>query len=856
MYNTGRKNQEGSIGGKTVLRDGKIQIGSCGTGPVFLRPEMANRHGLIAGATGTGKTVTLKVLAEGFSEMGVPVFLSDIKSDLSGMVKPGTRSEAIEKRLRKCGVDPDTFAFKDFPSRFWDVYGRMGRPIQATVRGMGAQLLGRMLGLNETQTGVLGILFRYCEQYGYALNTLDQLKEKLIFMGEHAREFTLHYGNVSATTIGAIQRAVATLEEEGGRAFFGESEFDVLQWLMRDEQDRGVINMLSADELFTHPLMYSTFLMWMLTRLYEKLPERGDLDKPVAVFFFDEAHLLFDNCSRTLMDKIEQVVRLIRSKGVGVYFITQSPADIPMTVLGQLGNRVQHALRAYTPLDQKAVRVAAQTFRTNPDFDTEDAITSMKTGEALVSCLDADGAPGIVQKTVILPPQSHLGALNPEERAWVASGNELKDLYPEEAPAEAGSEPDEMKEPLTEAPAEADLPDVPPAEAAAETEPPAEAVSPETKAEPADQPAGGPVPVMDFPPEPAERPAAAAAPVPQIAFSAEMPEAAAEIPVIQVVPQELSENQALAAQLAAALGQAGEPPAWPETANPFEPAKPVSSASIPELDIPAVYSQPADIQSIPTLELPVSPTTPEPVQEITGEKRMSMTFKVYDPITGQYVEQEKPDMTPIPQAAPAAPAPQEAPEQAVPTIQVQPAAQPPVYQQPAVQQPAAMPVFQQMPVMMQDPATGQYVQQMMLMQQDPNTGNWIPVQPMPMTQQAPVVPQAQAAPQTMDPIALAEQQKAAAAARQEAEKAALQAQKDAEKAAKEAAKAAREQEAAERRARNDALREEAAERARKNDSVAGRIANTAISTATRQVTSTLTKGITNAISDLFGGKKK
>ena len=809
-----------------MLRDGQIQIGTCEGGPVFLRPDMANRHGLIAGATGTGKTVTLKVLAEGFSEMGVPVFLSDIKSDLSGMVKPGTPSESIEKRLKKCGVDPDKFAYKAFPSAFWDVYGKTGRPIQASVKGMGAQLLGRMLRLNETQTGVLGILFRYCEQYRYPLNTLDELKEKLIFMGEHARDFTLHYGNVSATTIGAIQRAVATLEE-GGRVFFGDTEFDVLQWLRLDEADRGVINMLSADELFTHPQMYSTFLMWMLTRLYEKLPERGDAEKPLIVFFFDEAHLLFDDCSKTLMDKIEQVVRLIRSKGVGVYFITQSPADIPMTILGQLGNRVQHALRAYTPLDQKAVKVAAQTFRANGAFNTEEAITSLKTGEALVSCLDADGAPGIVEKTVILPPQSHLGALNPEERIWVAAGKDLAEM-------------DRAKE-------------------QADSEPAAEegggAVSPSCEERPAET----------VPETPEEAPKAS---VPTLDWPETAPSDAAPVPVIHVVPEEISESQALMTELAEDLGLDAEAPVWPEPANPFGPQDPVSAPQIPpilQLDIPAVQP-PAAIQDVPVLEIPVSPTTPDSVQEITEKTKMSQTFKVYDPITGQYVEQEKPDMTPVPQPAPAAAVPA---QQEVPTIQVQqpvpqqpvmqqPAVQQPVMQQPAVQQPAvqqptAMPVFQQMPVMMMDPATGQYVQQMMLMQQDPNTGNWIPVQQMPMTQPAAQQPVMQPA---ADPIALAEQQKAAAAAQKEAEKAALQAQKDAEKAAKEAAKAAKEQEAAERRARNDALREEAAERARKNDSIAGRITNTAISTATRQVTSTLTKGITNAITDLFGGGKK
>jgi len=741
-----------------MLQDGKIWIGTGANGPVYLLPSMANRHGLIAGATGTGKTVSLKVLAEGFSEMGVPVFLSDIKSDLSGMVKPGTRTDAIDRRLSGCGADPESFDYHAFPSAFWDVYGKNGRPIQATVQAMGPQLLGRMLGLNETQTGVLSILYRYCAQYGYKLLTIQNLKDQLVRMGENAQFFTLNYGNVSPSSVGAIQRAVAMLEDEGGNAFFGEREFDVREWLKRDENDRGMINILSADELFNHPLMYSTFLLWMLTRLYEALPERGDLDQPVAVFFFDEAHLLFDNCTRVLMDKIEQVVRLIRSKGVGVYFITQSPADIPMSILGQLGNRVQHALRAYTPLDQKAVKVAAQTFRTNSEFDTEQAITSLKTGEALISCLEEDGAPGVVQRATVLPPQSHLGALNEAERARAVQGLPLTE--------ESGG-----KE------AESPAKDMIPKEDSVQEEPP--------EAEAPDRP--GTETVFSIP----------AAPSPD-----------------QIVAD------------------------WMGTsAHPQDP--PVPMLEIPEADLPV----PEFEQALPVIQFPVTPTTPEPVQENTGGGTMSQTFKVYDPATGQYVEQEKPDMTPV--AQPVFTQPMQA--QPVPVIQVEaPAAQaaPPVVQAPVMQ-----PVLQQMPVMVLDQATGQYVQQMMWMQQDPATGNW-----MPAAQMQPVMPSAPAAP--VDPIALAEQQKAAAAAQKEAEKAALQAQKDAEKAAREAAKAAKEQEAAERRARNDALREEAAERARRNDSIAGRIKNTAIQTATRQVTSSLARGITNAISDLFGGKKR
>ncbi len=727
-----------------MLRDKKIWIGTGVNGPVYLLPSMANRHGLIAGATGTGKTVTLKVLAEGFSAMGVPVFLSDIKSDLSGMVKPGTRTEALDRRLAGCGADPEAFEYRSFPAAYWDVFGKNGSPIQATVQGMGAQLLGRMLRLNETQTGVLSILFRYCAKNGIPLLTLKDLKDQLIRMGENTQYFTLNYGNVSVASVGAIQRAVAMLEDEGGENFFGEQEFDVCRnWLKRDEKDQGMINILSADELFAHPLMYSTFLLWMLTRLYESLPERGDAEAPVAAFFFDEAHLLFDDCPRVLMDKIEQVVRLIRSKGVGVYFITQSPADIPMSILGQLGNRVQHALRAYTPLDQRAVKVAAQTFRTNPDFNTEEAITSLKTGEALISCLEADGAPGVVQRATVLPPQSQLGALSEAERARAVRGLPLDGGAEEETPA-------------------------------------------------------------------------------------------AQAPKIPAAPAAAGIGEALDQAFAGMTGAAA----------------PESTDDIPVLEAPAApAAAPDPAQQIPTIVFPVPPTTPEPVQETTGEKNMSQTFKVFDPTTGQYVEQEKPDMTPV--AAPAAP--QAAAPQPVPTIQVvpdAPAPQPYAQAQPYVQAPAqpqayvqapVQPVMQQMPIMVQDPATGQYVQQMMWMQQDPATGNWIPAAQAQPVQAAPAAP--------VDPIALAEQQKAAEAARKEAEKAAIQAQKEAEKAA-------REQEAAERRARNDALREEAAERARRNDSVAGRIKNAAISTATRQVTSSLTKGITNAISELFGGKKK
>ena len=418
-----------------MLQGNKIWVGTSGSDPVFLLPSMSNRHGLIAGATGTGKTVSLKVLAESFSDMGVPVFLSDIKSDLSGMVKPGVRSESLDRRLAGCGIDPDIFEYKKYPTVFWDVYAEQGHPIRATVEQMGPLLLSRMLSLNETQSGVMNILFRVARNEGYELCDLQDLKAMLVHVGENAKEYTLHYGNVSSASVGAIQRAVAILEDQGGDTFFGKPALDIGDWLRvrvnDDGKEQGTINILSADRLFNNPTMYSTFLLWMLTALYDRLPERGDGEKPVIVFFFDEAHLLFNNCSRALMEKIEQVVRLIRSKGVGVFFITQSPADIPRTILGQLGNRIQHALRAYTPLDQKAVKVAAQTFRTNPAFDTEEAITTLKTGEALVSFLDEHGAPGIVERATILPPQSYMGAITAEERAQVLAESPLRGVYDE-----------------------------------------------------------------------------------------------------------------------------------------------------------------------------------------------------------------------------------------------------------------------------------------------------------------------------------------------------------------------------------------------------------------------------------------
>ena len=620
-----------------MLYENKIWVGT-GAAPACLLPQMANRHGLIAGATGTGKTVSLKVLAEGFSDMGVPVFLSDIKGDLSGMVKPGEHSDSMAQRLAMCGVP--SFRYQDYPTVFWDVYGEQGHPVRATVSEMGPLLLSRMLDLNETQTGVMNILFRVADDEGMLLLDIKDLKAMLAYLGEHARDYTLQYGNVSVATIGAIQRAVAVLEDQGGDMFFGEPALNIADWMQLDEDGKGVINILAADKLFRNPTMYSTFLLWMLSELYELLPEQGDTDKPRMVFFFDEAHLLFNNCSRNLLEKIEQVVRLIRSKGVGVYFITQNPADVPMTILGQLGNRIQHALRAYTPLDQKAVKVAAQTFRTNPAFDTEEAITTLKTGEALVSFLDDNGAPGVVDRATILPPQSWMKAIDPELRAAFMETSPYHGVY-----------------------------------------------------------------------------------------------------------EEMVDRHS----------------AYEMLVDSFQKEK-----------APAV--QPAQVQI--TTE---QPTVSKP-----------QGFMVYDPATGGYVQRQIATMSPLPQ---------------VPTIQVE---------QPA---PVVQPQVQQMPVMMFDPTTGQYVQKMMTMQLDPATGNYIAVQP------------AQAAP--VDP------------------KAAEKAAKEAEKAAKAAAKAEKERKAEERRIRADELREERAERARRNDSLLGRVKNTAISTASREVTRTITRGILGGIGKLF-----
>jgi len=398
-----------------------------GTRKVYLEPGMANRHGLIAGATGTGKTVTLKVLAESFSDMGVPVFVADIKGDLSGMCQPGSENKHIRRSIDNMGIE--NFGYVSFPVRFWDVYGKQGLPVRTTVSEMGPELLARLLGLNETQSGILRIVFRIADDQGLLLLDLKDLRSMLQHVGDNARDYKLTYGNISAQSVGAIQRSLLALEDEGGSVFFGEPALDLADWLEWDENGRGMMNILECNELFQHPLLYGTFLLWMLSEIYEMLPEAGDLDKPKLAFFFDEAHLLFDDAPKALVDKVEQVARLIRSKGVSVWFITQNPTDIPDSVLGQIGNRVQHALRAYTPNDQKALRAAANSFRANPEFDTEDAIQALGTGEALVSVLDADGVPSIVERANILPPKSSMKAVDAVTLQANILACPLKDKY-------------------------------------------------------------------------------------------------------------------------------------------------------------------------------------------------------------------------------------------------------------------------------------------------------------------------------------------------------------------------------------------------------------------------------------------
>ncbi|MBN8449636.1 MAG: DUF853 family protein [Candidatus Accumulibacter sp.] len=391
-----------------------------------LLPALANRHGLITGATGTGKTITLQLLAERFSAIGVPVFMADVKGDLSGLAAPGSLSPKMQSRLDMLGVTD--YAPAKCPVAFWDVFGAQGHPVRATISDMGPVLLARLLNLNDTQAGVLQLVFRIADDNGLLLLDLKDLRAMIQYVGENAKSFTTEYGNVSAASVGAIQRGLLNLGEQGGEVFFGEPMLDIAD-LMQTDDGKGVVNILAGDKLMASPRLYSTFLLWLLSELFEQLPEVGDLDKPKLVFFFDEAHLLFNEAPAALLEKIEQVVRLIRSKGVGIYFVTQNPLDIPDTVLGQLGNRVQHALRAFTPRDQKAVKAAAQTLRANPRFDAETAITELGVGEALVSFLDEKGRPNVVERAFILPPASRIGPQTAEERQAVIRSSAIYGHY-------------------------------------------------------------------------------------------------------------------------------------------------------------------------------------------------------------------------------------------------------------------------------------------------------------------------------------------------------------------------------------------------------------------------------------------
>ena len=391
-----------------------LYIAHCDNGPLSIIGKMANRHGLVAGATGTGKTVTLQVLAESFSQVGVPCFMADMKGDVSGISQVGKMSGFIEKRLPEFGIENPEF--QACPVRFYDVYGEQGHPMRATVSQMGPQLLSRLMGLNEVQSGVLEIVFRVADERGLLLLDIKDLRSMLDYVAQNASTYSTKYGNIATASVGAIQRAILQLENQGADKFFGEPAFDIFD-LMQTEGGKGVMNVLAADKLMMQPKLYSTFLLWLMSDIYSKLPEVGDLEYPKLVFFFDEAHMLFEDTSKALVDKIEQVIRLIRSKGVGIYFVTQSPADIPDVILGQLGNRVQHALRAYTPKDQRAVKTAADTFRPNPAFKTDEAIMNLETGEALVSFLDEKGAPSVVERAKILFPLSQIGAISEGQRS-------------------------------------------------------------------------------------------------------------------------------------------------------------------------------------------------------------------------------------------------------------------------------------------------------------------------------------------------------------------------------------------------------------------------------------------------------
>ena len=414
-----------------MFQDSKVYLGKSGEEKVFIYPQMSNRHGMIAGATGTGKTITLKVMAEAFSDCGVPVFLADVKGDLAGMCMPGTETEDMAARLDRFGLRGEGFAFQNYPATYWDVYGEKGLPLRTTVSEMGPLLLARILQLNDTQEDVLSVVFKIADDEGLLLVDTKDLRSMLQYVSENSKDYSLRYGNIAKVSIGAIQRAVIALEEQGGELFFGEPALNIEDWLHTDENGRGRIQILDCQKLILNPTMYSTFLLWMLSELYETLPEVGDADRPKIVFFFDEAHLLFDMASKSLLQKIEQVVKLIRSKGVGVFFITQNPSDIPNGVLAQLGNKIQHALHAYTPAEQRGIKAASDSFRANPEFDTAQALQNLGIGEALVSVLDQQGIPTVVQKVNILPPQSQMGAIDDFTREAQIKADPLYASYAE-----------------------------------------------------------------------------------------------------------------------------------------------------------------------------------------------------------------------------------------------------------------------------------------------------------------------------------------------------------------------------------------------------------------------------------------
>ena len=410
-----------------MYKDNEIWVASDGDAKLCIKSKYANRHGLIAGATGTGKTVTLKVMAESFSDAGVPVFLSDIKGDLSGMCKPGEEKESITKRVAELGMGED-FSFKAYPTVFWDIFGKKGLPLRTTISEFGPMLLAKLLDLNQIQTDILNIIFKIADDEGLLLIDLKDLKSMLNYVSENATDYKAEYGNIAPQSVNAIMRGLVALGDKGGDIFFGEPALDINDWFVTKD-GKGMINVLDATTIINDPGIYATFMLWMLAELFEIMPEVGDLDKPKMVFFFDEAHLLFKDTPKALLQKIEQVVKLIRSKGIGVYFITQNPSDIPDEVLAQLGNKVQHALRAYTPAEQKGIKAAAQSYRVNPDFDTAEIITNLGIGEAVVSFIEDDGAPAMVRKAKVLPPQSYLGAIDDMMRAAVISMSDLAGKY-------------------------------------------------------------------------------------------------------------------------------------------------------------------------------------------------------------------------------------------------------------------------------------------------------------------------------------------------------------------------------------------------------------------------------------------